>query len=293
MANRDLNTEILHDSGVVSMQFGAPAANASYTVLYLHGFPGSALEAAMLHAAAAEARVRVISVDRPGFGKSGGSNLCQSSIAQTGALIAGVMRDLQVTEYTIVAISGGAPYALATALAAPESVKKLVIVSGLGDLTRAGATDGMIAQNKLILKIAKLAPFICLPALRMIAEGWAQKPHSMICMMAKMLPGEDRHILLDPVFAAPFAASMQRGVLQGHSGGYAELRRLVRPWNLDLPALRCRIEIFHGDADGYVPLSHAQWLKEKVPHAKLTVFKDRGHFMAARMENEILAACLA
>jgi pimeloyl-ACP methyl ester carboxylesterase len=39
-------------------------------VFYFHGFPASRLEGELMHGAAARQRVRLVAVDRPGFGYS-------------------------------------------------------------------------------------------------------------------------------------------------------------------------------------------------------------------------------
>lgn len=244
----------------------------------------------MLHGAADAARVRIVSVDRPGFGKSIGKPLTNASIVEVANAIIATMNDVGCARYTVVAVSGGCPYALAVAALAPQAVEKVVIISGLGELTPRNALEGMIAQNRLMLRIAKVAPLLCKPAVRVIAEGWRSHPHGMIRYMAKMLPGEDRAILLDRSFSDPFAISMQRGVQHGHSGPYQELRRISKPWGFSLKGITCPVEIFHGDADRYVPISHAQWVVSQIAHARLHVKKDRGHFMAARMGKEILEA---
>ena len=48
-------------------EYGAPKGKA---IFYLHGLPGSRIEAAALHDPAVESNIRIIAVDRPGYGWS-------------------------------------------------------------------------------------------------------------------------------------------------------------------------------------------------------------------------------
>lgn len=244
----------------------------------------------MLHEAALAAKIRVISFDRPGFGKSVGSDVIGISVVEAAKLFSAALEELKVGRYSIIAVSGGCPYAMALASCDTEAVEKVVIVSGLGEVRRDGALEGMIAQNRMILRIAGLTPLLCRPVVKVIADGWRVQPALMFRYMARMLAGEDREILHDTTFTAPFGVSMQRGVISGHRGPYEELKRITQRWRIPFENVVCPVDIFHGDADRYVPLSHGEWLASKLPKANLFVQRGRGHFMAARMGQEILGS---
>lgn len=288
--------EYAYKSGVYSLDFGVREVDSrtttSPTMVYLHGFPGSALEAQMLHAAALAGNVRIISFDRPGFGKSVSAAVIGVSVLEAAELISAGLKERGIKQYSIAAVSGGCPYALALASCAPESVEKVVIVSGLGELRRDGALEGMIAENRFLLKLAGVAPLLCRPGIKVMADGWRNQPELMFRCMARMLPGEDREILRDISVIKPFGTSMQRSVASGHRGPYEELKRILERWKIPFEKIVTDVDIFHGDQDRYVPLHHGEWLAAKLQKANLFVQPGRGHFMAARMANEILrAAC--
>jgi len=67
--DKDTSTTFAHPDGrnIGYAQYGAPEGRA---VFYLHGMPGSRIEAAAFHDMATRIGARVIAVDRPGYGLS-------------------------------------------------------------------------------------------------------------------------------------------------------------------------------------------------------------------------------
>lgn len=100
-------------------------------VLYVHGSPGSWDDAAALMTDSQLAgRVRLIAVDRPGFGKSGYGRL-ETSLARQAAMMAGVLAQAAPDRPAIVVgHSLGGPVAARLAMDFPGQVAGLVIVAG-------------------------------------------------------------------------------------------------------------------------------------------------------------------
>ncbi len=100
-------------------------------VLYLHGSPGSWDDAAalMIDPRLIE-RARIISVDRPGFGKSGYGQL-ETSLARQAKMLAGVLAQAAPGRPAIVVgHSLGGPVAARLAMDDPQAVAGLVLVAG-------------------------------------------------------------------------------------------------------------------------------------------------------------------
>jgi pimeloyl-ACP methyl ester carboxylesterase len=100
-------------------------------VLWCHGGPGSRLEPAYLRRAASEAGLRIIGIDRPGYGLSA---------PQPGRTIAGwvpealaVADHLGIGQFAAVGISTGGAFALALAALGPERVLGVVACCSMTD----------------------------------------------------------------------------------------------------------------------------------------------------------------
>lgn len=104
---------------------------AGVPLLYLHGTPDSRLARPADDGVAARAGVRLLALDRPGYG---GSDALPAGSPWTGALardVAAVLDELDVERVLLLAWSGGTLAALALAAALPAHVSALGIVAGL------------------------------------------------------------------------------------------------------------------------------------------------------------------
>jgi pimeloyl-ACP methyl ester carboxylesterase len=117
-------------------------------VLWCHGGPGSRLEPAAFVPAAADAVLRVVGVDRPGYGLS--TARPGRSIADWVADGLAVVDGVGIDEFAVVGVSTGGAYALALAAAAPGRVTGVVACCALTDMSwadgratmpRAGVAD--------------------------------------------------------------------------------------------------------------------------------------------------------
>src|SRR2546423_10606994 len=118
----------------VQLQGGAVVAFQEYgdpngvPVMFCHGWPSSLTMAQLTDEPARELGVRIISPDRPGI--SGSSLQPDRKLADWPGVIEGVLDHLEIGEFRVLAISGGAPYAYATAATMPGRVRAIAIVCG-------------------------------------------------------------------------------------------------------------------------------------------------------------------
>src|ERR1044072_2803599 len=118
----------------VTLQGGAVVALQEYgdvdgtPVIFCHGWPSSCTMAQLTDEPARELGIRIISPDRPGI--SGSSLQHDRKLADWPHIVQGVIDHLGIGEFRMLAISGGAPYAYATAAAMPDRVRAIAIVAG-------------------------------------------------------------------------------------------------------------------------------------------------------------------
>lgn len=95
------------------------------------GTPATRILGRWGHRPAVDAGVRLVSLNRPGYG---GSTPVASapSLLQTGRDTAYLAAQLGFNEYAALGISGGGPFAMATAVADPEAVRTLALVGPVG-----------------------------------------------------------------------------------------------------------------------------------------------------------------
>src|SRR5207253_4002796 len=105
-------------------------------VIFCHGWPSSRTMARLTDEAARDLGIRIISPDRSGI--SGSSLQPDRKLIDWPRVVERLVNHLDIGEFRVLAVSGGAPYAYATARAMPERVRAIAIVSGaipIADLT--------------------------------------------------------------------------------------------------------------------------------------------------------------
>src|SRR5690606_26440118 len=88
-------------------------ARSGPTVLYFHGAPGSRLELLGLDDAFAEHGIRVVTADRPGYGRS--TPLTGRTTADWATDVAALADHLDLDRFGVIGLSSGGPYTVACA----------------------------------------------------------------------------------------------------------------------------------------------------------------------------------
>ena len=126
-----------NSSAILNLPDGRMLGYAQYglqtgrPVLYLHGLPGSRMEAASWDAMAAKVGLRIIATDRPGFGWS--SPHPNRTLLDHAHDVKCLTEHLELDSYGVLGASAGGPYALACATHLPaDKLKAVAILCGLG-----------------------------------------------------------------------------------------------------------------------------------------------------------------
>ena len=108
------------------------AAQATADEIKAKGADAFAVAMNVIDEAAVAARVRLVSVNRPGYGGSSLSTAEAPSLLAVGKDTAALAALLGLEQYAVIGISGGGPFAAATAVADRDAVHALGVVDGTG-----------------------------------------------------------------------------------------------------------------------------------------------------------------
>src|SRR5579862_2443311 len=114
------------DRNLRARETGNPEGPA---ILYFHGTPGSRLDLTFGDDTVAEAGVRLVTFDRPGYGGSTATPFGLTAVGRDAVAIADA---LGIDRFATVGLSGGGPFALATATVAGGRVTTVGVASGAG-----------------------------------------------------------------------------------------------------------------------------------------------------------------
>jgi pimeloyl-ACP methyl ester carboxylesterase len=256
-------------------------------VLYFHGYPGSRLEARIAAAAAGRLGVRLLAVDRPGFGQS---------TFQPGRTIAawpsdvGALADrLGLERFSIIGVSGGGPYALACAASLPDRLARVALVCPLGPLDVADGKAGMLAQDRMLLTLAAHAAPLARGVVRMLAHWMRRDVDRYLKFMMAGMTSPDRDLFADPGYRAIVLASTAEALRQGGRGAAWELTLIARRWDFAPQDVRMPVSLWQGLADQILPAHMARRLAAALPQCDARYFPEEGHLsLVARKIGEVL-----
>jgi pimeloyl-ACP methyl ester carboxylesterase len=248
-------------------------------LVWCHGGPGSRLQPKAAAAALADAGYRAIGIDRPGYGLS--TPLPGRSIADWVGDAVAVLDHLEVDRCTMVGVSTGGAYALATAALQPDRVDGVVACCALTDMRwdEGKALMPALGTRALWEAPSREAALECAAEVfgadgSKLASGETANSEG-----ASPLPPRDLELFQDPTYlvglADAFPAMFTHGV-----EGYTDDRLADGPgWGtFDTAAIRCPVVVLHGELDSMVPVQHASHTASIVPGARLEIVPELGHF---------------
>lgn len=253
-------------------QFGA---RAGIPVIYCHGFPGSRIEAGIAHQTASSLGIRIVAIDRPGLGES--ESAPGRTILGWADDVQALADHLELGEFHVLGVSGGAPYALACALRLSRRIRSVAIVSGHGppesvNDTSATSTSGL--GLRVVGKFPRAAPVVS----SVLGVVVRYAPPVLFALLRARGSPLDRRTLDDDAFRSVLRASLREAFRHGASGAATDLRLLCASWGFEPKRLNVPVHIWHGEADRIVPASMGRYLERSLPNCQATYLEAHGHY---------------
>ncbi|HEV2272283.1 MAG TPA: alpha/beta hydrolase [Steroidobacteraceae bacterium] len=257
-------------------------------VLYFHGYPGSRLEARVAADAARRLGLRLLALDRPGFGHS--TFQAGRTVGGWATDVAALADQLALGRFSLVGVSGGAPYALACAAQLSHRLARVALVCPLGPLDVANGRAGMLAQDRVMLALAAHAAPLARGVVHMLAHWMRQDADRYVEFMMAGMMSPDRDLFADPGYRSLVMASTAEALRQGGTGAAWELTLIARPWDFRLQDVRMAVSLWQGLADQILPPAMARRLAAALPACNPRYFPGEGHLsLVVRHIGEVLA----
>jgi pimeloyl-ACP methyl ester carboxylesterase len=246
-------------------------------VFYFHGLPGSRSDFERLvgQDGLAGTGVRVIGMDRPGFGAS---DFQQNRRFQDWPTdVAAVADELGIDRFGVLGYSAGGPYVVACAHALPDRLTFAGIVSGVGPAETPRFRDGMGKTDAIMTRLARLAPPIARLAIAQATKQAERSPEKFSRSFDKELSPPDLEVHRDPAFRQAVREIFLESTRQGPAGVVHDYRIFARPSRLPFEEVDFPLRMWHGDTDAIVPMHHAEHVAGRLASAELTVMPGVGH----------------
>jgi len=272
----DLAVELPDDRRLAYTDVGDPQGSL---VFYFHGNPGSRLECASpVHAEAfSRAGLRLVSADRPGFGRSDPKRGRRA--ADWPSDVVALADRLAIDRFAVLGYSRGGLYALACAALVPDRI------TAVGTLSAAGPPDmpgGFIRSmptryGRLSVTLAKRAPRLARSVTRAMRRAGLRDPSVIPRRFKPLLTAPaDREILRTA--GTDFAArALLEATRQGPYETVAEQRTMLQPPGFRLEDVTLAVTLWHGEQDSLIPISHSKELARRLPTAKVVTLANVGH----------------
>jgi pimeloyl-ACP methyl ester carboxylesterase len=278
----------LDDGGVVAFQeYGDPTGTP---VIFCHGWPSSRTMAQLADEPGRALGVRIISPDRPGI--SGSSMQPDRKLSDWPRLLEQVVDDLEIGEFRILAISGGAPYAYVTAVAIPERVRAIAIVGGVIPFADMKDSKGLLPLYRWMLAFYRNRPQLLRQLFRLAQPFLSVRaPVRLRPLLLKMLllrPCDAASLRDDAAFEAIFES--QRRAWRGSAQGVViDAQIYAQPWGFAIEDVRVPVRLWHGIDDRAFAVRLAKEIANRFPNCKSRFIQSEGHYsLPIRHMREIL-----
>jgi pimeloyl-ACP methyl ester carboxylesterase len=262
--------------------------DAGHTVFFFHGLIGSHYQAAYIADQAREHGLRIIAPNRPGVGAS--EFVERKSPLEAVDDIEDVAAALGLFEFSVIGISGGTPYALATLLRLGSRIRTVTLISGMGPMRLPGALEGMDRRRRLILAVGSRYPQVARRRLRTELVRFRADPDRCLRRLIATWSVSDRQLFKRKEVYDLFMKDLHQVFTEGQGPeSLAQELTLYRNYGFslkDLPAYR-RITLWQGLDDNIVPPAMAWQLIQTLPNREAH-FVPGGHFVAVDIAGQII-----
>lgn len=246
-------------------------------VLFLvHGFPGCSEHGKLVSTSPLRESFRLIAVDRPGYGESAAQK--NLTFLKFAGQIQNLFKTQKIDKFSIVSVSGGAPYALAVAYLMKDQVIKLTSIGGIAPLTFKNFKY-MNRNQKRTWFAQRLIPdrVLHFTLNRVWARGLDKLEETLFTEM-DAFSEPDRKVFMHPEIQPVLIESTQLALKQGPAGLLHDMKSFGKDWGFPLNEITCPVTLWHGGEDDVVHLRFAQDMQAHLPQAVLNFVKTEGHY---------------
>ena len=262
-------------------------------VLFFHGWPSSRTMAQLTHDSARELGIRIISTDRPGIRDS--TFQANRRLIDWPEVVEQLADHLEIENFRILAISGGAPYAFATAWKMPERVRAIAIVSGAAPIAELRDRSGLLPLYRWMIWFGHNKPTLLRYLFRLAGplvslRGFVRSAHKLL----RMLPSADAEALRDNS-AFDILFESQRHAWRGSADGViADAQIYALPWGFPLEDVDVPVRLWHGKEDRAFSFRLVEETAARLQNCVARYVDNEGHYsLPIRHIREVLADLIA
>jgi pimeloyl-ACP methyl ester carboxylesterase len=271
---------------IVMDEYGDPLGQP---IFFCHGWPSSRMMGVLADEAARHLGLRILSPDRPGVNESPFQK--DRTLLHWPSLLNELADELGIGKFRMLAISGGAPYAFASAWALPERVEVIAVVSGAPPISELAEHDGLLGLYRWMLALYRHRPEL-LRTFFHIARPFARRkiPLRLRPMFLKLLQPCDAAVLRDSAAFEACFESQRRAWRASAEGVMVDAEIYAKPWGFGLEEVQTPVRLWHGKTDRSFSYRLAEQIAQRLPNCRAHFVEAAGHYsLPIRHMHQILA----
>jgi pimeloyl-ACP methyl ester carboxylesterase len=234
--------------------------------------------------------VRLLSVDRPGYGGSSPVPAgAWATVASAADDLAAVLDSLNVERVGVAGWSAGGRVALALAARRPDLVDRVVVLGTPApdaevpwiepeqrdELERLRALGPEQAHAELGARLDALVP---------------EDPHVPEALWLLGAGSADETALQAPGAGHRLGEMLRAAFAQGSRGLAADIAGYcLQPWGFEPEAVEAKTLLLYGSRDPLADPRHGRWWQSRLPNARLEVAHGAGHLLVVPMWSRVLS----
>ena len=266
-------------------------------VFYFHGGPGSRLEGLFYDEINQQLGIRMIALDRPGFGLSDFQE--DRSYLDWPADVIELADHLGIDRFAVLGWSSGGPHAAAVAYEIPQRITVAAIAAGEGPYASADYPQSVLtgdafngsAVNRLFIWSAKNGPWLMRTLFRLTRILIFSNSIGMVENSSDVdMSAKDTQLFTRDDYIAAQIEAFRQGAA-GATRDYT-LERL--DWPFELEEIHApTVLVFHGEDDKGVDPQVSEYVCMRIPSCdKPTIYQGEGHSVVYYRYEEIIRAML-
>ena len=256
-------------------------------LFFFHGTPGSRLTRHPDESIPTSLGVRIITIDRPGYGLSDFHP--DNTLVNWTEDVVQLADALKIEQFAVIGVSGGGAYALACTSQIPERITWTGVISSISPINVSKVTKGMNLTNRVLFGVAQYIPFLLRPLSSLAVRTARKNPQKLLDGMENIFPVPDKEVLFQPTVRDMFLEDLPQAFRQGSHGFTLDMKILAQSWGFQLQNISQKVYLWHGEKDENVPLNSGRYLASTIPNCEAHFYPEEGHLLIFNHWQEILA----
>lgn len=251
-------------------------------IMAFHCIPGSRLEQIGDAGLLAELNIRLIVVDRPGYGRSDFQP--DRRLLDWPDDVSALADALGLERFSLLGFSGGGAHAAACAVRMPQRLHRVALIGSTAPFDAPGVLEGMLPENRALFELAA-ADYQQLE--QQLAPA-ATSAEAVLGLLEAPAPAADRAIFAGEPFRARYLENLSEAIRQGLRGFAYDMSLIARPWGFDPADIDVPVSLWHGEDDLNAPLAMGRYLADTIPRCHADFMPGEGHWLMFAHSRAIL-----